>query len=959
MRERKKIVIGILIIFAIVLVFVLIPKNKDVNFKEKYAGVDNLNADVEGIGREDTYAKYLEAHATAAYPTEDIHIDIANYTQAQGVQLLKEFEGEKDVILTEEDSYVEWKVDAPEAGMYQIHMNYFTVEGRGVDIERKLYINGEVPFLGADALSFSRLWTNKKEVIRDNQGNDIRPSQINIQAWTRAYFKDDMGYYTEPYTFYLEKGINTVGLESVNEPVVIKSLTLTAIRENISYAEYKENTTNSLSSDLSLDYKQVIQGEDSTLRSSPSLYAIYDRSAPNTEPYSVSDIRLNMIGGNAWRVPGQWIEWEISVPEDGYYNINIKGRQNYNRGFVSTRTLYIDGKIPFKEVENLSFDYSNEWESITLSDEGNKEYEFYLTEGTHTLRMEVTLGDLGDVLNDMNESVYRLNEIYRKILILTGTTPDKYRDYKIDKVYPEVIEGMDLESKRIFKLIDDIVEITGEKANQVASLQTLAEQLEKFVKNPDKIPKAFGNFKENISAMGTTIRTLSEAPLDIDYITITGLNEEPAKVKVNFVDKAIHEIKSFVASFTEDYNAVGDVYAKDEAIEVWILSGRDQSTVLKSMIDDSFTPESNIAVNVKLVEATVLLNAVISGTGPDVVLSATQGEPVNYALRNAVEDLTQFEGYEEVFEAYNQSAYTPFMFEGGIYGIPETQNFSVLFYRTDILEDLDIEVPQTWDDFINILPTINQNNMTAAVPSSELSVYFALLYQNGGALYDDDGKSTVISSESGVNAFDTFTKLFTQYKLPVIYDFPNRFRSGEMPIGIQDYSLFNTLVVFAPEIRGLWDFTLIPGTYREDGTIDHSSHTSSTSSMLLKQDNEVVKQNSWKFLKWWSSAETQLRFGQEMESVLGASARYATANMEAFEMLSWSSSQMEVLKEQRSWTVGIREIAGGYYTGRHITNAVRKIIFANEEPRETLLDYSRTINDEILKKRLEFGMDDR
>lgn len=959
MRSKKKKVIGILFIFAIVLVFILIPKNDDANFKDKYADVDNLNVDVDGIGRHNTYDKYLETHQTAIYPTNDIHINIASCEKTQGVKFLEEYEGEKNVILTDENSYVEWKVDVPEAGMYQIYMNYFTVEGRGVDIERKLYINGEVPFIGADALSFSRLWTNKKEVIRDNQGNDIRPSQINIPAWTKAYFKDDMGYYTEPYTFYFEKGINTVGLESVNEPVIIKSLILTAVRENMSYEQYKKNTPNSISSDVSLNYKQVIQGEESTLRSSPSLYAIYDRSAPNTVPYSVSDIRLNMIGGNAWRVPGQWIEWEISVPEDGYYNINIKGRQNYNRGFVSTRTLYIDGKIPFKEVENLSFKYSNEWESITLLDEDNKEYEFFLTKGTHTLRMEVTLGDLGDILNDMNESVYRLNEIYRKILIVTGTTPDKYRDYKIDKIYPEVIEAMDLESKRLYKIIDDTVEFTGEKASQVASLQTLAEQLEKFVKNPSKIPKAFVAFKLNISAMGTAILTLGEAPLDIDYITITGLNEEPAMVKANFVDKAIHEIKSFVASFTEDYNAVGDVYAKDEAIEVWILSGRDQSTVLKTMIDDSFTPESHISVNVKLVEAATLLNAVISGTGPDVVLSAAQAEPVNYALRNAVEDLTQFEGYEEVFEAYNKSAYTPFIFEDGIYGIPETQNFSVLFYRTDILEELDIEVPKTWNDFINILPTIHQNNMTVAVPSSELSVYYAQLYQKGGALYDEDGKSTLISSESGVEAFDTFTKLFTQYKLPVIYDFPNRFRSGEMPIGIQDYSLYNTLVVFAPEIRGLWDFTLIPGTYKEDGTIDHSSHTSSTASMLLKQDNEKIKQNSWEFLKWWSSAETQLRFGQEMESVLGASARYATANIDAFEKLSWSSSQMEVLKEQRSWTVGIREIAGGYYTGRHITNAVRKIIFANEEPRETLLDYSRTINDEILKKRLEFGMDNR
>jgi ABC-type glycerol-3-phosphate transport system substrate-binding protein len=78
-----------------------------------------------------------------------------------------------------------------------------------------------------------------------------------------------------------------------------------------------------------------------------------------------------------------------------------------------------------------------------------------------------------------------------------------------------------------------------------------------------------------------------------------------------------------------------------------------------------------------------------------------------------------------------------------------------------------------------------------------------MLYQNGGAVYDEPGKTTVVDSESGVKAFEKLTKMFNQYSLPTIYDFPNLFRSGQMPIGIADYSTFNTLVVFAPEIRGL------------------------------------------------------------------------------------------------------------------------------------------------------------
>lgn len=968
MKKKNKIIIGILLALAIV-VIVLIPRNRVDNYNEKYAGASDLFKDIEGLGRENTYGKYLEKHSDSKYPEENIEIKASSYLTGEEVELYLEFEGEANVVYTSDSSYIEWEVEVPQAGMYQIYMDYYPVISRGVDIERKLLINDEIPFIGSEALSFTRLWTDKNEAKRDNQGNDIRPSQIDKPYWIKGYFKDDLGYYNDPYSFYFNEGINKIALESVNEPVVIKSLTLQAIMNIPTYAEYKDTYPNNQTSETALNYKKVIQGEASSLRSSPSLYPIYDRSSSNTEPYSVSAIRLNMIGGNAWRIPGQWIEWDFSVPEDGYYNITVKGRQNYQRGFKSTRSLYIDGETPFKEIKDIGFKYNNKWESITLADDENNPYMFYLTKGDHSLRLEVSLGDLGLILNDMQDSVYQLNEIYRKILVLTGTNPDRYRDYRIQDVYPEVIDAMELESKRLFKIIDDIVAFTGQKAEQVGSMVTLAEQLETFVAKPNKIPVSFIKFKENISALGTSILLFSEAPLDIDYITITGVNEKPDKVKETAFDKLVHEVKSFAASFIVDYNALGDVYDKGEAIDVWILTGRDQSTVLKTMIDDTFTPDTDININLKLVEPPTLLNAVLAGTGPDVVLSAGQGEPVNYALRSAVEDLSQFEGYEEVLEDFNPSAYESFKFQGGLYALPEMQNFNVMFYRTDIMEELELEIPQTWDDLISILPIIQQKNMQVAIPSTDrlingvsnpdLSTFFALLYQNEGTVYNEKGTRTLIDEESGIKAFESFTHLFTQYKLPTIYDFPNRFRSGEMPLGIQDFYVFNTLVVFAPEIRGLWDFTLIPGTLKEDGTIDRSAHTSVTGSMMFKQEEDDIKQKSWEFLKWWVSADTQVRFGQEMESILGASARYATANKNAFKRLSWSSSQIDVLEEQWKWTVGLPEVAGGYFTGRHITNAIRKTINKNEDTRETLLDYGRTINEEIEKKRIEFRLDDK
>mgnify|MGYP000759860824 FL=1 len=432
--------------------------------------------------------------------------------------------------------------------------------------------------------------------------------------------------------------------------------------------------------------------------------------------------------------------------------------------------------------------------------------------------------------------------------------------------------------------------------------------------------------------------------------------------------KAWHEIKSFAASFVVDYDAVGDVYDEDdnEVVRVWIVTGRDQGTILKTMVDDTFTPETGIKVNVEIVDASALLNAVVAGQGPDVVLSVGADQPVNYALRNAAEDLTQFEDYEDVLKVFYESAYRAYEYDGGLYAIPETQTYNVMFYRKDILEELEIEVPQTWDEVINLLPTIQGNNMEIGIPSPtsttlpDLSLYYTLLYQNGTDVYDEDAKQTIIDNEAGVNAFAQYTSFFTDYGMPTEYDFVSRFRSGQMPIGIAAYSTYNTLVVSAPEIRGLWDFTLIPGTVRTDDsgneTMDRSVYSTGTCSMMIRSEDEEKKQLSWEFMKWWAKTDTQVRFGRELEALLGSSARYATANTEAFSQLAWSADDVEILEEQWKSTVGFREVAGGYYTGRHIINAVRKVINEKEDPRETVLDYAITIDEELIKKRTEFGL---
>ncbi len=385
--------------------------------------------------------------------------------------------------------------------MYNVYIEYYPLPSRGIAIERSFKINGETPFLGADRLSFQRVWGDADDVRKDNQGNEIRPAQVEKPRWESAYFRDSLGYTPEPYEFYFDAGDSVIRLDGINEPVALRALCLKAPVPAQDYRQYVQGVDTDNYRNSASGYMLKIQGEDALYRSDPSLYAIYDRSSGATEPPSVAKIKLNMIGGQSWRVAGQWIEWEFYVPENGMYRFTVKGRQNYNRGFVSNRAVLIDGQTPCTELAAVPFTYNNKWKLTTFRD-NEGDMLFPLEHGRHSLRLQVAMGGMGEMLSVMEESVYRLNWIYRKILVLTGTEPDIYRDYRVDVVYPEVIEAMERESKILYKLVDDLTTYSGERTAHAAATLTLDRQLELFDMRPDKIPRTLVNFKFNISDDG-------------------------------------------------------------------------------------------------------------------------------------------------------------------------------------------------------------------------------------------------------------------------------------------------------------------------------------------------------------------------------------------------------------------------------------------------------------------------
>jgi len=279
------------------------------------------------------------------------------------------------------------------------------------------------------------------------------------------------------------------------------------------------------------------------------------------------------------------------------------------------------------------------------------------------------------------------------------------------------------------------------------------------------------------------------------------------------------------------------------------------------MIDDLFVSKYKIPINLKLVQGTII-EATFAGQGPDIVLNTDSTTIINLAARGVLTPLSRFADYKEAVSVFYPNTMVPYTHEGACYALPITHVYNMMFYRTDVFEELGLTPPTTWQEFVETVAVLQSNNMQAGIPD----LFLTLLMQNGISVYNEDKSATNFELPEAVEAFKTSMKFFTQSTLPDVFDFYTRFRTGEMPLGIQPYSMFNTLSAAAPEIRNMWEMLPIPGTVRADGTVNNTQSGSGSAVILF---NHVENQeDAWTFLKWWAGAEAQQRYGTDLEMIM-------------------------------------------------------------------------------------------
>lgn len=849
-------------------------------------------------------------------------------------------------------------VDAPETARYYINVDYLDAGNSVLPLELSMKVNGEYQFYELRDLEFEAAWQDPAEKSYDRYGNQIVPVPDKAQKWLSKYIMDASYRHSRPLAIELQQGANELEISMIEGTMLIGEISLTKEPAIAEYTGSKKAEGNNLI---------TIQAEAMTQRNASSIRAACEYDI-DLEPYEVETKTLNTIDSASFTDAGQKVSYDFEVLEAGTYYLALNFKQSEKADFPVFVNVEVDGQIPNSAFYNYGLGYAKGYQTKTFADADGNYLSLDLEPGVHTISFTISADPIRQVLESVDKIMSGVNNLNLEITKVAGTNKDKYRDLDIEKYIPDAIDRL-VEYADTLDALCESAKVYSPKVKKIgafSSATVAAEQLRSLAAEPDELAFRVAELTTSANSvnqfLANLIDSLNKNQLGIDRIY---LYQEGAKLPKNagFFASVGASVKRFVTSFASQ--AYSTANTDESHLQVWVNRSRQYLEIMQKMIDEDFTAKTGIEVDLALMpDQNKLILANASGDAPDIATGINYAVPFELGIRSAIKDLTEFDDFTEIADRFEEGLLVPATIDDGIYALPETMNFWVLYVRTDIFDKLGLETPDTLQDVKNLLPSLQMRGMNFYYPTAGMLAMrnfhgtTPLILQNGGSLYTQFAGDSNLTSEGSVAGFKELTELFTIYNLPKdIPNFYQHFRNGSMPIGIADYAVYNMLLNAAPEIANSWDIYMVPGTVDENGDVLRYSSGGAESTVMFSSNPEREAQ-AWEFMKWWSSAEVQAQFGQTVQITYGSSFLWNTANKEAFSMLPWKTRDKETILAQAEWINESPRLPGSYMVEREISNAYNSVVVDGKNLRRTLDNAVKRINRETERKLEEFGYND-
>ncbi len=865
-----------------------------------------------------------------------------------------------DVIRMEKGDSVTLTVSVEKAGLYGLSVDYYCLADKAVSHTVGVKINGEYPFSEARELVLSQLYGTEEWPFRkDSRGNEITPDTILRHEWQSRLLKSVRQGEQDALLFFLEEGENEILLTMEKSSILLGKVSVLSLPEAVDYDTYRSGLPDAEGGKalVSLEAERIWRKNTTSTR------PVATRDV-EVSPYLASRKLMSVVGGATWNQNGQTLYYEFDIDTPGWYSVALKYKQNEKANTVVRRTLTLDGELPFAEARGVAFESSNSWIVRDFGDEDGA-FRFYLEAGTHRLGLEADSTEMNPLMDVISAQIDKIADIAVEVKKVTGGSDDVNRDWEILTFIPELRDELNSLADNLEDVMEELIRLNlGDDGNSdISNLEIVISRLRKLADDPDELPNNLSSFSEGSSSvsqmLGTVLESIQKSPMTLDCIYIHQEDSELPKYKVGVLRKVWEEVRYFADDLFSGEAEKQEEY--DMTIDVWVNRAVTYVNELQTMTDAYFTPETGIKVNFSLMkDENKLILANTTNSQPDAALGLSIHLPYDLAIRGVLADLRQFEGFEETAGQFAPGALLTNVYEDGVYALPETQDFFVLYYRKDLLEALGIQIPDTWDEVLGILPVLQRYGMNFYIPlasSSSFKTFSAttpFFLQYGGAIYEEDGMTVAVNNENGLAAMKFMTDLFTIYGLPTeVADFYQSFRNGTIPIGVAPFSTYLKLEAAAAELAGKWDIAVMPGMRNADGVVERWATGGGTTGAIFSKSEK--QEATWEFFKWWLSAKTQERFGTQMQLLYGDTYMWNTANVEAFAELPIADAHKEVIADQRKWLHEFVKTPASYMIEREISNVWNAVVFNGENVRSTLDDAAILMNRELARKWEEFG----
>lgn len=884
----------------------------------------------------------------------------------------------------------------PEGEYYELALDYKSLQKSVTNISLNIQWNDDEN-LKEENVVLATAWTDATdEATYDLYNNQVTGTQEALEVWKHVFLYDQLYYGLTPLRFKLKSGLNTLKITKNQGELYLGNIYLVKAG---SAPLYQSVTSTAGAKDKCI----TLEGEKPLFKSDASISSSSVQN-PTLFPYDTKYNKLNVLSGDSFNKSGYTVTYAFEVEETGYYEFTLR-YANTQSNTYSYVDILLDNQSYYEELTRYPFAASSKYVNETLSAKNGEAMRFFLEEGKHTLTLRIDASVQSEIYDRMFKIINEINTLYLEILKLTGGEVDNDRIWdNIDIYFADDNKVSDRlnhwvqELKDIEALIDEVSKVNPEKDNTLAQyVNNARNKLEKIAKYPDEVPHELANLctgSASVAALlSNSLHTSTFSPVSVDRIYVHTSDYRVKKHSGNFFLTYFSIVQRIVRSGVNANDS-------EETLTVWVNRATYYVSSLQKYADANYDGKVRFSL---MPDESKLTYSYAAGTQPDVALGVSASIPYDLGLRGALLDLTQFD--DAKVAAYN-SAYktgekaikvrsfgetiadfapgsltglgysegTPnnkgeIEFDQKIYGIPETQDFQILFYRKDILEKvLREEVPNTWNDVIEMLPSLQRNGMNFYIPMAggsgmkSISSTAPFIFQYGADLYTEDAMASGIDSENGMLAVNLMVDLFQLYSLPLTgQNFFNSFRTGTLPIGVAGFDMYLQLVNAAPEIAGKWDVALVPGVKHEDGSADQYPDKIRRDVCADVRTCVIFKgtgneDRAWDFLSWWLSEETQVNYANQIQTTYGSTFLWNTANMKAFKTLAIEQNVIDtVVLAQNNYLHNVSPIPATYIVERSLSNIWNSAVFEYESVRALVTDKTIEMNKEITRKYQEFG----